>query len=184
MPNRSMKGEPVPSAPLTLDALNAMDRGAFVNALGETFEHAPWVADAAWLERPFASAEALHAAMIGVVRRSPQTTQIAFLCGHPELAGREAQAGSMTNDSQHEQASAGLGSMTQEELARMAHLNGIYRDRHGIPFIIAALRHTKAQIFDEMQRRIDRDTADEFVEAMTQIDHITRLRVPALLSAS
>lgn len=184
MSNRSMKGEPVPSAPLTLDALNAMDRGAFVNALGETFEHAPWVADAAWLERPFASAEALHAAMIGVVRRSPQTTQIAFLCGHPELAGREAQAGSMTNDSQHEQASAGLGSMTQEELARMAHLNGIYRDRHGIPFIIAALRHTKAQIFDEMQRRIDRDTADEFVEAMTQIDHITRLRVPALLSAS
>lgn len=179
-----MNGVPVLSAPLTLDTLNAMDRGAFVNALGETFEHAPWVAESAWLEQPFASAEALHAAMIGVVRRSPQTTQIAFLCGHPELAGREAQAGSMTNDSQHEQASAGLGSMTQEEMARMAHLNGIYRGRHGIPFIIAALRHTKAQIFDEMQRRIDRDTADEFVEAMTQIDHITRLRVRALLSAS
>lgn len=168
-------------APLTLDTLNAMDCSAFVTALGETFEHAPWVAESAWLERPFASVEALHATMIEVVRRSPQATQIAFLCGHPELAGREAQAGSMTNDSQREQAGAGLGAMTGEEMARMARLNAEYRERHGIPFIIAALRHTKAQIFEEMQRRIECNTADELVEAMTQISYITHLRVRKLL---
>lgn len=171
-------------ARLSLDSLNAMDLSAFVATLGETFEHAPWVAVAAWNGRPFESADALHAAMMEVVRRAPQATQIAFLCGHPELAGREAQTGSMTNDSKHEQASAGLGEMTGEELARMAHLNGLYRLRHGIPFIIAALHHTKAQIFDEIQRRIDRDTTDEFDEAMTQISHISSLRVRALLSAN
>ena len=44
----------------TLADLNAMDRDAFVAALGPTFEHAPWVAAGAWSERPFDSAEALH----------------------------------------------------------------------------------------------------------------------------
>ncbi len=89
----------------------------------------------------------------------------------------------MTNDSQREQASAGLAAMTREEMARMASLNGKYRKRHGFPFIIAARRHTKAQIFDELQSRIDRDTAAEFVEALEQIAFITRLRVRALVPA-
>lgn len=166
---------------LTLDRLNSMDLGSFVDAIGETFEHAPWVAEAAWSKRPFASVDALHTAMIEVVHRAPRSTQIAFLCGHPELAGREAQAGSMTNDSQREQASAGLGAMTKAEMAHMAHLNEEYRRRHGIPFIIAVRRHTKAQIFDEMRRRIERDTTEEFAEAMTQIAYITLLRVRSLL---
>ncbi len=123
------------SAPLSLDAVNAMDRDAFVAALGEIFEHAPWVAE-------------------------------------------------MIHDSQREQASAGLAAMTGEEMARMARLNGEYRRRHGIPFIIAARRHTKAQIFDEMERRIDRQTADEFVEAMAQIAYITHLRMRSLVPAT
>lgn len=169
------------SARFSLDAVNAMDRDAFVAALGETFEHAPWVAESAWLQRPFADPDALHAAMLEVVRSAPKATQIAFLCGHPELAGREAQTGSMTDDSQREQASAGLGATTAEEMARMARLNGEYRQRHGFPFIIAARRHTKSQIFDEMQSRVDRDTADEFVEAIAQIGYITRLRVRAIV---
>jgi 2-oxo-4-hydroxy-4-carboxy-5-ureidoimidazoline decarboxylase len=172
------------NAPIGLDAVNAMDRETFVAALGEAFEHAPWVAKSAWLERPFATVDALHAAMIGVVHRARQPTQLAFLCGHPELAGREAQAGSMTNDSLREQASAGLDAMTREEMARMARLNSVYRQRHGFPFIIAARRHTKAQIFDEMQSRGENDTAAEFAEALAQIACITRLRVRALVRAT
>lgn len=171
------------SASLPLDMVNAMDSDAFVAALSGTFEHAPWIAESAWPARPFASAEALHAAMLEVVRCAPQATQIAFLCGHPELAGREAQAGSMTDDSQREQASAGLDAMTKEEMLRMAGMNGVYRQRHGFPFIIAVRRHTQAQIFDALQRRIDRNTADEFVEALAQIAHITRGRVRSRVTA-
>lgn len=171
------------SAGFYLDAVNAMDRDRFVAALGGVFEHSPWVAELAWLERPFANVEALHAAMLNVVRCAPRAAQIAFLCGHPELAGQEAQAGSMTNDSQHEQASAGLGAMTHDEMLRMAALNAQYRKRHGFPFIIAARRHTKAQIFDELQSRTDRATTAEFAEALEQIGLITRMRVGALVQA-
>ena len=63
----------------------------------------------------------------------------------------------------------------------MARLNGDYRRRHGFPFIIAARRHTKEQIFAELRRRIGQDTETEFVEAIEQIAIITRLRVRSLV---
>ena len=170
-------------AAVTLDLaeVNAMDRDQFVAALGLAFEHSPWVAESAWAAQPFDSVDGLHAAMFDVVRRAPKATQVAFLCAHPELAGREAQASALTDDSQREQASAGLDAMSRDEMAEMARLNADYRQRHGFPFIIAVRRHTKAQIFDEMLRRIGQDTGLEFAEALAQIGYITRLRVRALV---
>ena len=170
-------------AAVTLDLaeVNAMDRDQFVAALGPAFEHSPWVAESAWAVRPFDSVDGLHSAMFDVVRRAPKATQAAFLCAHPELAGREAQASALTDDSQREQASAGLDAMSRDEMAEMARLNADYRQRHGFPFIIAVRRHTKAQIFDEMLRRIGQDTGLEFAEALAQIGYITRLRVRALV---
>lgn len=169
------------STSLDLATVNAMDSKHFVAALGSTFEHSPWVAESAWAARPFADVDALHSAMFDVVRRAPKAVQINFLCAHPELAGREAQASALTDDSQREQASAGLDAMTREEMLEMARLNATYRERHGFPFVIAARRHTKAQIFDEMRRRIGQDTGAEFAEALAQIAYITRLRVRALV---
>ena len=169
------------TTPLDIATVNAMDRERFVAALGATFEHSPWVAESAWAARPFADVDALHSAMFEVVRRAPKAVQIALLCAHPELAGREAQASALTDDSQREQASAGLDAMTREEMLEMARLNATYRERHGFPFVIAARRHTKTQIFDEMRRRIRQDTGSEFAEALAQIAYITRLRVRALV---
>jgi len=169
---------------LDLPALNAMSRDNFVVALGSTFEHAPWVAEAAWSKRPFASVDQLHAAMLEVVRSAPQATQLAFLCGHPELAGREAQEATMTADSVSEQASAGLDAMTLSEMNEMQQLNRAYRARHGFPFVIAVRRHTKQQIFAEMRRRVDADTPGEFTEALAQIGYITRMRVGALVQSA
>ena len=39
---------------ITLDEINRMDRGGIVDALGDVFEHAPWVAEVAYDARPFA----------------------------------------------------------------------------------------------------------------------------------
>lgn len=167
---------------LPLSALNTLDREAFVAALGATFEHSPWVADGAWAARPFASIDALHAAMTGVVQRAPRGAQIAFLCAHPELAGKEAQRGAMTGDSIAEQASAGLDALSRAELDEMTRLNAAYRARHGFPFVVAVRRYTKAQIFSEFVRRTANDSAAERSEALAQIGTITRLRLEALVA--
>jgi 2-oxo-4-hydroxy-4-carboxy-5-ureidoimidazoline decarboxylase len=169
---------------MELSALNAMSRENFVAALGWTFEHSPWVAEAAWSKRPFASVDQLHAAMLEVVRSAPHATQLTFLCGHPELAGREAQEATMTADSVSEQASAGLDALTRGEMNEMQQLNRAYHARHGFPFVIAVRRHTKQQIFAEMRRRVDADTGGEFGEALAQIGYITRMRVGALVRSA
>jgi 2-oxo-4-hydroxy-4-carboxy-5-ureidoimidazoline decarboxylase len=170
------------SPPFTLAALNAMERDAFVAAIGPTFENAPWVAASAWPARPFASVSALHAALLNVVRQAPEDKKLAFLCGHPELAGREAQAGTMTTESVGEQKSAGLNAMTSAELAEMQRLNRAYRERHGFPFIIAVRANTKQQIFDAMRARVAQDTKIERNAALEQIGLITRGRIDALVN--
>ena len=164
-----------------LQHVNAMSREDFVAAFGSAFEHAAWVAEAAWPARPFASVEDLHASMFAVVRRAPQERQLAFLRGHPELAGREAQAGTMTNESVSEQASAGLNALSRAEIDELSRLNAQYLERHGFPFIVAVRRATKAQIFEQLRDRIAADTEAERQEALAQIGIITGLRVAALV---
>lgn len=168
---------------LDLDAVNAMEQSDFVAALGRTFEHSPWVTERAWPSRPFASLDALHAAMMGVVRGAPRGTQVAFLCGHPELAGKEAQAGTMTRESVGEQASAGLNALSQDEMGELRELNARYRERHGFPFIVAVRRHSKAEIFRLLRSRLAQDSELELNEALAQIAYITRLRVEARVAA-
>jgi 2-oxo-4-hydroxy-4-carboxy-5-ureidoimidazoline decarboxylase len=159
-----------------------MDHAAFIASFGELFEHSPWVAEAAWAQRPFANEAALHDAMMTAVRGAPKAQQIAFLNMHPELAGKEAQAGTMTGHSTYEQRGAGLNALTRDELLELRSLNAVYAQRHGFPFIIAVLGHTKPQIFEALRTRTERDTAREVDEALGQIAQITRRRLHALFA--
>ena len=158
------------------------DEPAFTAALGAIFEHAPWVARAAWAQRPFDSLAALHAAMLGAVRAAPLAQQIAFLRGHPELAGKEAQAGTMTDHSTHEQ--AGLNALSRAEVDALRALNTAYAQRHGFPFIVNVLGHSKSQIFDGLRERIGHDTPGEIDMALQQIAAITWRRLTALLGGA
>ena len=169
------------SPPFNLAALNAMDRDGFVAVLGPAFENAPWVAATAWSARPFASVAGLHAAMLDVVRKSPDEQKLAFFRGHPELAGREAQTGTMTSESVGEQKSAGLNALTADEMGEMQQLNRSYRERHGFPFIIAVRANTKQQIFEAMRARVAQDTKVERDAALEQIGLITRGRIDTLV---
>ena len=165
---------------LMLSDINRLDRVRFVAALGGVFEHSPWVATQAWAERPFASIDDLHRAMIGVVRATSREVRIDFLRMHPELAGKEAQAGTMTGHSTAEQ--AGLNALTRSELQTLRRLNAAYAAKHGFPFIIAVLKNTRSQIFEALRTRLERDTDTELDAALEQISIITRLRLGRLLA--
>jgi 2-oxo-4-hydroxy-4-carboxy-5-ureidoimidazoline decarboxylase len=93
---------------MTLAEINALDRDAFIACLGGIVEHTPWIAEAAWSRRPFASVDALHAAMLAALMAAPIETQLVVIRGHPELAGKAAIRGEMTVDSKLEQGGAGL----------------------------------------------------------------------------
>lgn len=164
-----------------LASINELDLGRFVGLFGGVFEHAPWVAEAAWSRRPFDNVADLHDAMMDVVLRCSPDRQTSFLCLHPELAGREATEGQLTPDSEIEQASAGLHRLSSGEMLRIGELNRAYRERHGFPFIICVRYYTKQEVFVEFERRIARDTGLERQEALSQVSFITRLRLQQLM---
>ena len=114
-------------AKVALAELNAADAAAFMAALGDVYEHAPWVAQAASKQRPFATLAAMHVAMMDAVRAAPPEQRLALIKGHPDLAGKAVRAGTMTVDSKAEQASAGLDRLSAAEFAQFHRLNDAYR---------------------------------------------------------
>jgi 2-oxo-4-hydroxy-4-carboxy-5-ureidoimidazoline decarboxylase len=168
-----MSGAP----PLTLARLNSMNRTGFATALGFAFELSPWVVERAWDERPFASVEALHAAMMAVLETASTEDKLALIRAHPELAGKAAIAKTLTAESNAEQASAGLDKLTPEEFARFHQLNAAYNARFGFPFIICVRLNDKASILRAMEARVAHDEAAEIAEAIQQIGLISKLRL-------
>jgi 2-oxo-4-hydroxy-4-carboxy-5-ureidoimidazoline decarboxylase len=166
----------------TLQQVNAMPAAEFRAAFGGVFEHSPWVAERAFAARPFASVDALHAALAGAVKAAGEEAQLALLRAHPELAGKEAQAGTMTGDSTAEQGGAGLDALSRDEMARIADLNRRYREKFGFPFIIAVRQNTKDGIFREFERRLAHDRDTELGASLGQVYVITRLRLDGLVS--
>jgi OHCU decarboxylase len=164
-----------------MGSINAMDQAAFVQKFGGIFERSPWVAEKAWQKRPFASLDAMHAAMVVAVKYSPLPNQLALLQSHPDLAGKEAQAGAMTSSSVSEQASAGLNALTKPEMERISDFNTAYKQKFGFPFIIAVRMHTKEGIFFDFSQRLANDTQTEFQNDLQNVYAITKLRLVSLL---
>ena len=89
---------------MTLAELNRLTRPLFEMELGGIFEHSPWVAADAYRARPFADRDSVHAAMMEAVLLASPEKQLALIRAHPELAGAEAKAGTLTAHSSGEQA--------------------------------------------------------------------------------
>jgi 2-oxo-4-hydroxy-4-carboxy-5-ureidoimidazoline decarboxylase len=138
------------------------------------FEHSPWVEERADA-RP--SSGDRHADLMAAVREATRAEQLALIRAHPELAGRAAVDGGLTEASAAEQASAGLNRLTQAELDRFRALNAAYREKFGFPFIICVRLTDKAGILAAMERRLANDRDTEIATALEQIGEIVRLRL-------
>lgn len=162
---------------LSLDALNKAGKAEFVRTLEGLFEAAPWVAEIAYASRPFATVAALHDAMMAAVVSRPRQEQIAFVSGHPDLAGKAARAGAMAPASVAEQAGLGLDRLSDDEFRRFEKLNADYRAKFGFPFVICVRRQTRDAVLDAFGRRLGNGIDDELAAALEEIGHITRLRL-------
>ena len=167
----------------TLAQINAMTPDAFSAAFGAVYEHSPWIAQRAFARRPFASATDLLLALWGVVQAASPEEQLALIASHPELAGREAQAGTLTAASTQEQAAAGLGLLNPEQRAELVELNRRYAERFGFPFIICARLNSREAIFGTLRARLHNQREQELHNALAQIGQIARLRLADLLGA-
>jgi OHCU decarboxylase len=163
--------------PISLEALNRLSREEFAARLGHIFEHSPWVAEAAWAGRPFASVAALHRAMVEAMYAAGEERHVALIAAHPDLVGRAALAGTLTPDSTREQTAAGLGALSPDEVARFGELNGAYRTRFGFPFVICARENKKAAILAGFEVRLGNTREQEIATALGEIAKIAWYRL-------
>ncbi|HEY8383192.1 MAG TPA: allantoinase PuuE [Microvirga sp.] len=158
---------------------STMSRAQFVEVFGDVFEHSPWIAEAAHqagFNTAQDTAEGLHAAMVHVLGGATREQKLALIRAHPDLAGR-LKLKDLTADSQNEQASAGLDSLTEEERDRFLALNDSYKAKFGFPFIMAVKGRTKDEILAAFEERLAHDPDQEFDAAVVQIELIALLRL-------
>ncbi len=159
-------------------------REDFIAAFGGVFEHSPFIAerayDAGLIFVPL-TAKGVHAAMVAEFRKAGHEERLGVLRAHPDLAGRLAIAGELTEDSKQEQAGAGLDRLNTDEHARFTALNAAYTTKFGFPFIIAVKGLTKDDILSAFETRIGNGETEEFSTACAQVERIAFLRLLALL---
>ncbi|HSF93952.1 MAG TPA: 2-oxo-4-hydroxy-4-carboxy-5-ureidoimidazoline decarboxylase [Thermohalobaculum sp.] len=157
-----------------------MTRAEFLAAFGSVYEHSPWIAEAAadaGLGADADTAAGLAACLASVVDGAPPATKLALLRAHPDLAGKLALAGEMTDSSVSEQASAGLDRCSPAELARFQELNDAYVGKFGFPFILAVRGYQRAEILEIFARRLENSPEVEFAEALRQVNRVASLRI-------
>lgn len=168
---------PAAASSVSLAALNAAERAAFVEHVGPVFEHSPWIAERAWESRPFADRAALLAALLAVVAGATEAERLALVRAHPDLAGRLARQGLLTADSTREQAAAGLDALDPAEAEQIGRLNEAYRARFGFPFVICARLHDRAAILRALAERVANGRDAELAVALEEIGKIAALRL-------
>ncbi|KAB1087586.1 2-oxo-4-hydroxy-4-carboxy-5-ureidoimidazoline decarboxylase [Neorhizobium galegae] len=159
-------------------------RGDFIAMFGGVFEHSPFIAERAYdsglMLVPLTS-KSVHDALTSIFRKASREERLGVLRAHPDLAGKLAIAGELTEDSKKEQAGAGLDRLSAAEHARFTEFNTAYTQKFGFPFIIAVKGLTKDDILAAFEKRIDNSADEEFDTATTQVEKIALLRLQSLL---
>jgi 2-oxo-4-hydroxy-4-carboxy-5-ureidoimidazoline decarboxylase len=167
---------------MTLAQINSLSHEEFTRIVGPVFEHSPWIAEAAWGQKPFASVEQLHRALCETVQGADEEKQLALIRAHPDLVGKLALAGQLTKESTNEQASAGLSQLTPEEVKLFQTNNAAYKAKFNFPFIICARLNKKAAILNGFRVRLENSRGQEIKTALEEIFKIAELRLRDLIS--
>ncbi|RFB92000.1 OHCU decarboxylase [Rhizobium leguminosarum bv. trifolii] len=161
-----------------------LSRQDFVYRFGGVFEHSPFIAERAYdsgsVIEPL-TASGVHAALAAVFRVASPEERLGVLRAHPDLAGRLAISGELTEDSRKEQSGAGLDRLSPAEHARFTELNSAYVEKYGFPFIIAVKGLGKEDILEAFETRIGNRRDEEFSTATAQVEKIALLRLTSML---
>ncbi|MET3601626.1 2-oxo-4-hydroxy-4-carboxy-5-ureidoimidazoline decarboxylase [Martelella mangrovi] len=162
-----------------------ISRAEFVSRFGGVFEYSPFIAERAYdqglVSEPL-TASGVHDALCTVFRAASDAERLGVLRKHPDLAGKLAVSGDLTEESRREQAGAGLDRLTPEEHTEFTELNSAYIEKFQFPFIIAVSGLNKDDILAAFKSRIDNSAEEELATACLQVEKIAGFRLQSLLA--
>lgn len=160
-----------------ITTLNRAPRDVAVALLAPLVERSSWVAEGVVDKRPFDSADAIAAALVDMILTSGRDRQRALFEVHPDLAGREAAEGRMTDASTGEQGRLGLMSLDSDDARRLSQRNAAYRARFGHPFIIALHRIPDLEaLFTVFDQRLGATPLEEHLTTLAEIASVIHAR--------
>ncbi|KAG7158948.1 2-oxo-4-hydroxy-4-carboxy-5-ureidoimidazoline decarboxylase-like [Homarus americanus] len=162
---------------MQMSEVNAMNYEEFIAVFGNTVEHCSLCAAAVWRYRPFRDVRHLHDEICKFLDDLPLAGREGVLRSHPDLAGRLAKEGKLTQESQMEQRAAGMGDLTPKESTDLAILNFSYREKFGFPFVICARRNKKEAIMEGLKTRLNNSLEVEVEKGLEEVKKICSLRL-------
>ena len=161
-----------------------MSEEEFVNAFAAIYEHSPWVAARTWQSGITKDADGLDV-LVKLFEKAflnaSRDEQLQVIVAHPDLAGKAAIRGELTDDSTNEQSSAGIDQCSEDELTRFESLNNRYKEQFEFPFIKAVKGSNRYEILAAFEERLKNDVDTEFKTALNEINKIARFRLQSIL---
>jgi len=167
---------------LTLAQFNDFDQAQATSTLLTCCTSSRWAREVA-SARPFTTLEALsaHSDTIWGKVQQQESDLLEALDGHPQIgnvATLKEKYRNTQDSATHEQ--SGANEAEDEVLEALAQGNQEYLDKFGFIFIVFATDKSAQQMLDLLLARLPNDRATELVNAATEQNKITRLRLNKL----
>ena len=111
-----------------------------------------------------------------------KTAKQGILRGFPDLAGKIAEAGQLTKESNSEHAAANLHILSNYEKELLQELNYRYKEKFGFPFVICARMNKKEAILKGLKDRYSNDIKEELETGIKQVLKICELRLKDIVA--
>jgi OHCU decarboxylase len=157
-----------------------MGEGDFMKNFDNIYEHSNWI-----LKRAFPliksmgaiTAEKISHICQKILREATAEERLGLLQAHPDLAGKLALAGELTDASTKEQSASRLNECTKEQLEKFHALNAEYKQKFNFPFIMAVKYTHREEILRHFERRIKNSPVVELEAALNEVHKIALWRM-------
>ncbi|XP_048866500.1 2-oxo-4-hydroxy-4-carboxy-5-ureidoimidazoline decarboxylase [Brienomyrus brachyistius] len=168
---------------MDISEVNSLSLEDFLEIFGNVVEKCPFVPAAVWSARPFATLADMEANIAELIDSLPTAGKAGILRCHPDLAGRDLQSGTLTVESEQEQAAAGLRSLEPTDATSLRRLNLQYKERFGYPFVICARLNDRAAILRQLAERLANELQRELPLAIEEVKKICCLRLRRIVAS-
>ena len=162
----------------SIDDINQLTKNGFIDIFGNVFENTYWIADKAFILKPYKNFNDLLTTFIKIYENGSKEDFLKIFNSHPDLAVEKK----LTDESRKEQKSANLDECSDLEFEEFTKLNISYKKKFGFPFIVAVKGKKKEEILENFKKRFINHANKEFNEAKEQVKKIATFRLNQIIN--
>jgi OHCU decarboxylase len=162
----------------SIDDINQLTKNGFIDIFGNVFENTYWIADKAFILKPYKNFNDLLTTFIKIYENGSKEDFLKIFNSHPDLAVEKK----LTDESRKEQNSANLDECSDLEFEEFTKLNISYKKKFGFPFIVAVKGKKKEEILENFKKRFINHANEEFNEAKEQVKKIATFRLNQIIN--